>query len=121
MDCRASHILCKEDTFLLFPHEAPEGMTGTVRDRPGELRADPGGSCCQLPPFLPPPLESRRTASCEGGARTPVGLENLKTCISFLGGGKKERTLPVEGLKNISVLRLFGREKWSGGGSEKFE
>lgn len=67
MDCRGSHLLCKEDTFLsmYFPVR-PRLDSTTVRDGPGELRADLGGSYCQLPSFLPPPLESRRSGELRG-------------------------------------------------------
>lgn len=60
--------------------------------------------------------------SFRGKARTALGLENLQTFVFVLSGGKKEHTLLKESSKNIvSVLGLFGREEWPGGGSEKLE
>lgn len=120
MDCRGSHLLCKEDTFLsmYFPvrPRLDSAQWGTVLVS-WEQTWEGATASCQA--SCPHPWNPGGVGSFEGEARTAVGLENLQTFIFVLSGGKKERTLLEESLKIISVLGLLGREEWRGGGSEK--
>lgn len=112
MDCRGSHILCKEDTFLSMcfpvrPHRLDSAQWGTGL---GSWEQTQEGATASCQPPCPHPWNPGGVGSFKGEARTAAGLENLQTFIFVLRGGKKERTLLEESLNYISVLGLFGRE-----------